>query len=66
MRKWYHLDLFTKTGVKKFCSHLRGERIEHEVIEFPDDPDKKRIRVLILDPRMLDDINRWINTVELH
>ena len=66
MRKWYHIDLFTKTGVKKFCSHMRSLRVTFEVIDFPDDPGMHRIRVLIYDQRQLDDINRWLATVDFH
>lgn len=63
-RKWYHVETGNDKWRDKIAKFLRRNKITYEVVNTGGpDYDHWNIRVLIVDQRMLDDVNRFLATV---
>jgi hypothetical protein len=62
-RKWYHVETGNPKTKDTIAKYLRRNRITYEVKDAGLNYDWWRVRVLIYDQRMLDDVNRFLATI---
>lgn len=62
-RKWYHVETGNEQTRDKIAKFLRRNRITYEVTDAKRHYNWWIVRVLILDQRQLEDVNRFLATV---
>lgn len=62
-RKWYHVETGNDKIRDQIAKFLRRNKITYEVIDMKRHYDWWNIRVLIVDQRQLDDVNRFLAAI---